>query len=117
MKKSKNKLIYKVLASVLAIALVVTVIPMTYTKALAEGTVENIAGQATVEAELDPWFVSNPQAWIGVDKLTDGECDNPKTNGFNVSKVETDQTTPKTITLSYDKKEVYVDKLILHQNI
>ena len=112
MKKAKNKLIYKVLASFIAVALMVTAIPVAYRSVHAESNVKNIAPDAAIEAETPDW-VENMD-WMKYPMLVNGSTTD---NGFYTSEFASEKDTAKTITFSYGERAAYVEKLVLHPRV
>ena len=107
MKKFESKLIQRVLAGFIAVALTVTAIPMAYQKVHAESNVTNIASGATIDAETPGWVPD----WMKYPMLVNGSA----TDGcYYTSLYATAKNTTKTITFSYGQRETYVEKMILY---
>ena len=112
MNRIKNTIVYKAIAILLVVSMLLTgvVIPSAKAEASDDSTTSaNIAPEATISAENHAWG-----PWVSINKLTDGKPDSAY--GRWSSKGTDDCNTPKTITLTYTQA-ADVQKITLHPYI
>ena len=112
MKRIKNTIVYKAIAILLVVSMLLTgvVIPSAKAEASDDSTTSaNIAPEATISAENHAYG-----PWVSINKLTDGNPDSAY--GRWSSKGTDDCNTPKTITLTYTQA-ADVQKITLHPYI